>query len=287
MNDNQLGTIQTLKVYEEITDGFLLEFGNNKILLPETEIPTAIQPGEEVEVFLYSDKKGETTATMTIPEARLDAYGWSEVIEVVKNLGVFVNIGINKEILVSKDDLPILEAVWPKDGDHLFVSLETDKKGRLLAKPIGEADIVQDLVPASSSILKQQVIGRIYRSTKAGSFLLTEEGYRGFIHPHERKNEPRLGETVTGRVIDVKEDGTINVSLLPLKQEGMNEDAENILDYLASHGGEMELSDKSDPEEIRATFRISKAAFKRALGKLMKEEKVSQRNGKTVLKDSD
>ncbi|WP_026570196.1 S1 RNA-binding domain-containing protein [Sediminibacillus terrae] len=282
MSELQPGTIQRAKITNSVTDGFLVSIGTETLLLPE--INTDLQPGKEIKVFVYQDRKGKLLATETIPEASLDSYGWAKVVEVVENLGVFVDIGIPKEILVSSDDLPLLKKVWPISGDYLFVSLDFDKKGRLLAKPINEADVMADLVPASPDLLQHRITGRVYRSTKAGSFILSEEGYRGFIHPHERKKEPRIGETVTGRIIDVKDDGTINVTLLPLKQEGMKDDAESILEYLEKRGGAMEFGDKSDAEAIRETFHISKSAFKRALGNLIKENKVYQQDGKTYLK---
>ncbi|WP_077621811.1 CvfB family protein [Sediminibacillus massiliensis] len=278
----QIGTTISLKVVNT-NEEYILSDGKEKVSLPKEEVTEDLETGQWTEVFLFLEKDGSLSATKHIPDASLDTYGWSEVVEVINDLGVFVDIGIRKEILVSKDDLPLLQTVWPKEGDSLFVSLEVDKKGKLLAKPITEGDVQQDLVRAPDSLIKNQITGRIYRATKSGSFMLTEEGYRGFIHPNERKQEPRVGETVNGRVIDVKEDGTINVSLLPLKQEGMHEDAEMILAYLQQHGGEMDFTDKSDPEAIRSTFQISKAAFKRALGKLMKEKKISQTNDKTIL----
>ncbi|WP_028782931.1 S1 RNA-binding domain-containing protein [Thalassobacillus devorans] len=286
MSNLKIGMVQKMNVQKKKTEGFVLSDGDQEVMLPDEQARDDIELDKEIEVFLYQDKRGNTLATMTTPEVDLETYGWVEVVEVVKNLGVFVDIGIEKEILVSSDDLPLLESVWPKPGDWLFVSLEHDKKGRLLAKPITEGAVQEDLEPAPESLLKSDITGRIYRSTKAGSFLLTEEGYRGFIHPSERREEPRVGETVTGRVIDVKEDGSINVSLRPLKQEGMTEDAEVIMEYLIERGGSIPFHDKSDPDDIRKTFRISKAAFKRALGKLMKEGKVIQQDGKTILTDT-
>ncbi|MFS8631528.1 MAG: hypothetical protein LOD92_10375 [Bacillales bacterium] len=91
------------------------------------------------------------------------------------------------------------------------------------------------------------------------------------------------GETVSARVIEVKEDGTLNLSLKPLKHKRIDQDSETILRYLLDAGGEMDYSDRSNPEEIQAAFQMSKAAFKRALGRLMKENKVKQIDGKTIL----
>ncbi|MBX0356313.1 S1 RNA-binding domain-containing protein [Halobacillus sp. Nhm2S1] len=281
---NILGTIQQAKIKKKITEGFIVQIQNEEFVLQDEDVTEEIELDESRDMFIYENKKGQASATMEIPEVTKDTYGWAEVVEVVPNMGVFVDIGLNnKDILVSSDHLPLLKSVWPKEGDHLFVSLELDKKSRLLAEPISEQEVMDDLEPAPKEVLGQEVTARVYRATKAGSTVLSGEGYRGFIHPSERKEEPRLGETITARVIDVKDDGTINLSLRPLKQEGMKEDAEVIYEYLQENDGVMFLHDKSDPEDIRKTFKISKAAFKRAIGQLMKERKVVQENGKTVI----
>ena len=91
--------------------------------------------------------------------------------------------------------------------------------------------------------------------------------------------EPRLGQDVTVRIIDVKEDGSLNGSLLPRKHERLGEDAEKIFAYLESVGGKMPFGDKSTPEEIQEMFGMSKGAFKRALGTLMKAKKIKQQEG--------
>lgn len=284
MNSLEIGKIETLTVLRKIDTGYVLTNGKEEVLLHISESDEGIEEEQDINVFLYQDKKGQLVATMSLPNVRLDTYDWAEVVEVVKDLGVFVTIGINKEILVSKDDLPLLESVWPQAGDLLFVILDRDKKGRLLAKPATESVVENDWELAPLTVKNAPTSGRVYRTNKEGTVIITEEGYRGFIHHSERKQEPRLGEWVKGRVIDVKEDGTINVSLRPLKQEGMIEDAGTILEYIESNGGIMLYSDKSDPEEIRNTFNLSKAAFKRALGKLMKEDIIEQRNGETFIK---
>src|SRR5699024_5231278 len=113
---------------------------------------------------------------------------------------------------------------------------------------------------------------------------ISEDMYRAFLHHTERDREPRLGQFVTGRIIEVKEDGTVNISLKPLKQDRIDDDAEVILTYLKENDGVIPFTDKSDPNDIRKTFNFSKSAFKRALGRLMKNEKVEQKEGKTYLK---
>ncbi|WP_079480046.1 CvfB family protein [Halobacillus salinus] len=285
MNQKYLGTSQQAIVKKKITNGFVVNVFEDEVTLPDESVTEDIELDQEIEVFLYLDKKGRLTATMEEPHVSRDSYGWAEVQEVVPHMGVFVDIGLEgKEMLVSSDDLPLLKSVWPQNGDNLFVSLEVDKKGRLLAEPISEEEVMDDLERAPETLMGEEVVARVYKATKAGSAVLTGDGHRGFIHPTERKEEPRLGQTVEARVIAVKEDGTLNLSLRPLKQESRKEDAEVIYDYLVENDGVMDFHDKSDPEEIRETFQISKGAFKRALGKLLKENRVEQKEGRTVIK---
>ncbi|WP_409298358.1 S1 RNA-binding domain-containing protein [Peribacillus sp. SCS-26] len=282
------GIIVSLRVDREASAGGETPFGffltneeDESVLLHKTEIEGHLELGDEVEVFLYNDKQGRLASTMRIPSVQEGKYGWAEVVEVRFDLGVFVNIGISKDLLVSLDDLPLIEDLWPEPGDRLYITLKTDRSGRLFGKPATEEVISETASRALFTMNNQNVAGTVYRLLRAGSFVITDEGYRGFIHESERKKEPRLGQKVEGRVIEVKEDGSLNISLLPRKQEKLGGDAEVILEYLLSRNGAMPYSDKSDPDEIKTRFGISKASFKRALGKLMKEGKIYQEDGWT------
>ncbi len=272
-----------MQVDRLIENGYVLQKDLDEALLHHNEATKPLETGEEVEVFLYHDKKGNITATMSLPEISIDQYGWGEVVESKQNLGVFVSIGTTKDFLVSKDDLPLFEDVWPQAGDQLYVTLGKDRKGRLLALPATEGVINGIREWAAEEYLNKQVTGHVYRTSREGTAIITDEGYRGFIHHSERKTEPRLGEKIQGRVIDVKIDGTLNVTLRPLKQDSLDEDAAIILNHLQEHGGVIPFTDKSDPEDIRATFQMSKAAFKRALGRLMKQKLIEQRDDSTWL----
>ncbi|UCZ55182.1 hypothetical protein LGQ02_10865 [Bacillus shivajii] len=278
------GKIETLKIVHKSKAGFHLSNGQEDTLLPFYEVTTPVNKGDEVEVFFYVNKEGNLVPTMKVPSIYFDKYGWVEVVDRIPHLGVFADIGTAKEVLVSKDDLPLKQSVWPKPGDQVFVKLDTDKKGRLLAVLASEEVILKEATFAEKKLIHTDVTGRVYRSTKVGTFIFTEEGYRGFIHYTERKEEPRLGQLVSGRIIGVKDDGTVNVSLRSEKVTEMDEDSDRIIQYLEEHGGQMPFGDKSDPEEIRDTFHLSKSAFKRALGKLMKEGKIEQKDGTTILK---
>lgn len=286
MDQLPVGTVQTMQVKRIIDTGYVLDKDGVEVLLHINEATEQLTDQAEVSVFLYHDKQMNTIATMTLPSVTINQYNWAEAMEVIPDLGVFVNIGTTKEVLVSIDDLPVVTEVWPKQGDQLYVTLGKDRQGRLLALPATEGVVESEREWAPENLLNTTFEGRVYFTSREGTALLTREGYRGFIHHTERQTEPRLGEQIKGRVIDVKEDGTLNMSLLPLKQHRMDDDAEIILQALQENEGIIPFSDKSDPEDIRGTFQMSKSAFKRALGRLMKQGLIEQRDGQTFLKNN-
>lgn len=288
MQKIQAGLAVELEVERKADFGWFLTDGSEDVLLHHNEMneETELEIGDEVTVFIYHDKQARLTATMKIPEIQIDQYGWAEVVNVKKKLGVFVNIGLSKDILVSLDDLPNIDHLWPEVGDRLYVSLKTDRNERLFGK-LATEDVIQEIAVKAplKGVRNTTVKGNVYRLLMVGSFFVSQEGYRRFIHESERKQEPRLGELVEGRVIDSKEDGTLNVSLFPFKQDLMEEDADVIFTYLLNRGGAMPYGDKTPPDDIQFHFGLSKGAFKRALGKLMKEEKIYQEDGWTYSSD--
>lgn len=283
MSRLEAGTVVQLYGAREVPFGYFLTDGEEDVLLHHTEVPDGFDPQQEQTVFLYQDHEGRLAATLKIPEIRKGHFGWAEVVEVKENLGVFIHIGLTKDILVSKDDLPELPRLWPARGDRLYCTLKTDKKNRLFGMLATEENIRRLATPADKNLFNKNVKGTVYRLLMEGSNIITEEGYLGFIHHSERTREPRLGEMVEGRVIGVKEDGSINISLLPRVHEAIDEDAERIYSYLVGRGGNMPYWDKSLPQDIKDRFQMSKGSFKRALGKLMKEGKVIQKDGWTHL----
>ncbi len=237
------------------------------------------QLGDMVQGFAYSDIKQKLRLTTKEVSATQTTYGWGQVTEVRRDLGVFVDTGLpDKQVVVSLDLLPEMKELWPKKGDQLYVRLEVDKKERIWAIP-AEPEVFQKLAgKAYDNMQNQNLRAIVYRLKLSGTFVyLPDNNMLGFIHPSERFSEPRLGEEVMARVIGFREvDRTLNLSLKPRSFEMLENDAQMILTYLESNGGFMTLNDKSSPEDIKATFGISKGQFKKALGGLMKAKKIKQ-----------
>ena len=278
-----IGEIHTLHIRDKSDRGFILTKDADVVVLPYVLADKELAIGDDVQAFMYTDKSGRIIASTSLPRMQIGTFGWAEVVEVLPNLGAFVNIGTSTDILVSLDELPALTDVWPDVGDQLFITLKKDKRNRLLAIPATEEELEAEYNFSTDLELNDAVSGYIVRVDREGAVIMTDNKERGFIHHTERDIEPRFGEYVTGRVIEVKEDSTLNVSLLPLKHERIGDDAEQILAYLKEHDGEIPFGDKSDPDAIRSTFQMSKGAFKRALGHLMKAKLITQQDGKTYL----
>ena len=283
MNELKSGQVVELTVLEEQGSKWLLTDGELEIPLNSSELQKPLEIGERLKVFLFADRRGNLQATTVIPKILQGEYGWARVIKVSKE-GAIVDIGSTREVLIKGEDLPPLKELWPQVGDHLYITLRTDRNGDLFGRLITEEKVNELYEEAMEEMHNKNLIARPYRLLPVGAFLLgVEKPYRIFVHNSEMEAEPRLGQEVSIRVIDVKEDGSLNGSMLPRKHERLGKDAEQILDYLQSVGGKMPFGDKSTPEEISEMFKMSKGAFKRALGTLMKAGKIKQQDGWTEI----
>lgn len=283
MNELKSGQVVELTVLEEQGSRWILTNGELEIPVNSSEINKPLTIGERLKVFLFVDRRGNLQATPAIPRILQGEYGWARVLKVSKE-GAFVDIGSSREVLVQAEDLPKLHNLWPEVGDHLYMTLRTDRNGDLFGRLVTEEKVNELYEGAVDEVHNKNLKARPYRLLPVGSFLLgIEVPYRIFVHNSEMDHEPRLGQEVDVRVIDVKEDGSLNGSMIPRNYERLSTDAEQIYDYLQSVGGKMPFSDKSTPEEISEMFRMSKGAFKRALGTLMKEGKIKQQDGWTEI----
>ncbi|KRL38429.1 CvfB family protein [Liquorilactobacillus uvarum] len=279
-----IGKIVTVVITDENDDFYFAQQNGLTFRVAKDEFKEPITKGTEVKGFAYENAEHELQLTKKIPESGFDQYAFGEVVEVRRTLGVFVDIGLpNKDIVVSIDDLPEITKIWPKKGDRLMIGLKIDNKGRLWGELASE-DVFRGLaVKADAQMQNKNVVATTYRMKMAGTHVLTDDYFLGFIHPSERDEEPRLGQRLEARVIGVRPDGVLNLSLRPRAYEAISDDAQMILAALEHQKGELDYTDKSSPDEIKAFFGISKGQFKRAIGHLMKAGLVRQENGKLIL----
>ena len=276
-------TVAVLKVARLSDMGAFMdaETGNTSdyILLHKTQQTAPVAVGEEVKVFLYLDPKHRLTASMRVPQMKEGQIARLKVINVSKD-GAFLDVGAERGIFMPyagmRGRLQIGEVVWAK--------LYTDKSGRLAVTMEVEDEMRRASKPATDIKLGDMVRGAIYNYTDSGAFLFSDQRNIVFIDNKEMAMKPRVGEIVEARVTYIREDGRLNASLREIKEKALVSDADKILVLLQSRNGKMPYSDATSPEVIRDKFQISKSAFKRALGHLMKDGLVEEKDGWTYLK---
>ncbi|BBE26312.1 CvfB family protein [Latilactobacillus curvatus] len=280
-----IGQVITALVTDENETAFFVQKDGVIFELKKETLEQELTIGETVTGFAYENSSRELILSTFIPKSRVGHYAFGEVVETRRDLGVFVNIGLpDKDIVVSLDILPTITKLWPKPGDRLMIAIEVDQKGRMWGQLADESIFRSISKGAKPEMKNQDVMGTVYRLKLAGTFILTDDFYIGFIHPSEREAEPRLGQQVKGRVIGVRPEGSLNVSLKPRAYEEIGDDAEMIMAVLKRQPDyAMPYTDRSDPEAIKSYFGISKGSFKRALGRLMKNGLITQAEGLTSL----
>lgn len=267
----QLGKKQKLQVVKKVEFGVYL--GENKdakeqerVLLPGKQVPEGTQTGDELEVFIYRDSSDRLIATTRMPAVQLHQTAVLRVAEVGK-IGAFLDWGLEKDLL-----LPFKEQTSRvRQDEEVLVALYIDKSSRLCAT----MKVYPYLKQNSPYVVGEEVEGRIYEiSDNFGVFVAVEDEYSGLIPKKEAQGKFRPGEKIRCRIASVREDGKLNLSPRKKAYEQIGEDAEMILDVLDEFAGVLPFDDKVSPEVIQREFGLSKAAFKRAVGHLLKEKKI-------------
>ena len=237
-----------------------------KVLLPRKEVPENVQPGDEIEVFLYRDSKDRMIATVRQPKLSL---GEVAVLRVKENgkIGAFLDWGLEKDLL-----LPFREQVRKvRPGEECLVALYLDKSKRLCAT----MKVYHYLRTDSPYEKDQKVTGTLYEiSDNFGAFVAVDNCYSALIPKKEPLGNARVGDTVEARVTEMLKDGKLSLSLREKAYIQMNEDAQKLLKLLEEQGGELPVGDKSSPEKIKELTGMSKNEFKRAAGNLYKQRLV-------------
>ncbi len=264
----ELGKIQELKVVKQVDFGVYLgeEASEERVLLPKKQVPEGVQIGDEMEVFLYRDSEDRLIATMAKPKLTLGGTA-KLTVKVVARIGAFLDWGLEKDLL-----LPFRQQTKRvRAGEECLVGLYTDKSDRLCATMN-----VYDYLKKDSPYQKDdQVSGTVYQiSQNFGAFVAVDDCYSGLIPVREFFGQVRVGEQITARVTAVKPDGKLDLSVREKGYLQMNTDAETVMKVIEEFDGVLPFNDKASPEVIKRELALSKNAFKRAVGHLLKEGRI-------------
>lgn len=265
----EIGQFNRLKVMREVPFGVYLDGGEaGGILLPRREVPEDTRIGDSLQVFIYLDSDDFLIASTRKPRALVGQFARLKVTDVNK-VGAFLDWGMPKELF-----LPFAEQLRPlKPGEWVTVYLYIDNSERIAASARTERFLEKnptDLKPG------QLVELLVLRRTDLGYPVIIDHRYEGLLHHQDLFREIRPGQRLSGFIKQLLPDGKIDVMLDKPGYARVDPLAQQILDYLDTHGGHCPLGDKSDPDAIRETFGVSKKAYKMALGALMKAGQITQ-----------
>jgi predicted RNA-binding protein (virulence factor B family) len=275
----KLGEKQTLKVVKKVDFGVYLSEdpgAEEKVLLPVKQVPEGTDIGKELEVFIYRDSDDRLIATTRQPKIMLGDVRLLKVKDVAR-VGAFMDWGLEKDVL-----LPFREQTRKvKKGEEVLCALYVDKSGRLAVT----MNVYEFLRTDSPYHKEDRVKGTVYETSKNfGVFVAVDNIFSGLIPKKELYGDIQIGDEVTARITDVREDGKLTLSVREKAYLQINTDADKILEEMDKNDGILPFTDKADPELIRNKMNMSKNEFKRAVGHLLKEGKIAIEESRIVRK---
>lgn len=267
----KLGEMQSLVVIRKASIGVYLgsreDDYSEEILLPAKQVPPGTEELSEIEVFVYRDSEDRLIATTTGPKLVRGEVAPLKVKQVT-NIGAFLDWGLPKDLLLPYKE----QTTRVSQGKTYFVGLYVDSSNRLSATMR-----IYDFLSTQSPYHKgDRVWGVVYKiSEDLGALVAVDNRFNGLVPKAEIFGQVRAGDKIQARVVRVREDGKLDLSLREEASKQMDSDAELLLGVLGQRGGSLPLHDKSTPEEINAQLRMSKGAFKKAVGRLLKEGKIN------------
>lgn len=264
--EEYLGKKRTLMVVKKVEFGVYLGTSEDKVLLPARQVPRGVEVGDPVEVFLYRDSDDRLIATTQEPKILLGEIRKLTVADTGR-VGAFLDWGLPKDLL-----LPFREQTKKVEkGEEILAALYVDKSGRLCATMK-----LYDRLRQDSPYKKDDVVrGTIYETSgNFGVFVAVDDCYSALIPKREAYGDLKVGQEIEARVSRVHEDGKLDLSVRKKAFLQMDEDAQRILEKMEELGGTLPFTDKAAPEQIKEELGLSKNAFKRAVGRLLKEQKI-------------
>lgn len=275
----ELGKINTLYIDRLTTPGaYLTALDGNDVLLPGPYLTPSMKERTLVDVFIYTDSEDRLVATTLSPKAKLDESAFFECIDVAK-FGAFMDWGLSKDLLVPN----MFQKQPIKIGDKRFIKVVYDEQTHRL---VGTEKIVSNFEKRVKDIKPaQEVKIMVISKTPLGFKCIVEGKYEGLIYHNEIFENIEVGASRTAFVKTIRKDGHIDLKLQASGKSQKGSDADKVLDLLKNNNGIMPYNYKSDAEQIKSIFGLSKKAFKRSLTTLVEKNKIEVKDTGIYIKD--
>lgn len=274
-----IGEYNTLRVNRFVDFGaYLIDQDENEVLLPLRYLTGDEELDDMMEVFVYNDSENRPVATTEKPFATVGQFCLLKV-KAVNAIGAFMDWGlIAKDLLVPFRE----QKVRMQAGRSYIVYVYLDKSSDRIAASAKLDKFLDKSVP--DFYHRQRVDVLIAQQMEIGYRVIVNSQFWGMIYNNELYQQVNIGEHHMGFIKQVRDDGKIDVTLAKIEKMRVDDLAAIILKYLNDNGGSMPLNDKSSPENITRVFNCSKKDFKKALGLLYKQHKVTLGEKTTLTK---
>ena len=273
----EIGTFNQLQVVKQVDFGVYLDGGElDTILLPRRYVPEGCEIGDLLDVFLYFDSDDLLIATTEKPKVQVGDCEMLTVVD-INHAGAFMDWGLPKDLLVPYNEQQKPMEVGYSYVVHVFHDQNSD---RIAASTKLNHHLDEETVWLKP---RQQVNLLIAGRTDLGYKAVIDNKYLGLIFRADAFRPLKIGERLPGFVKNIRADGKIDLVISQSTLQGDHDLGEQIIRHLQEMGGESQVSDKSDPEEIYRLFKVSKKKYKQALGTLYKSKRILIEPGKVKL----
>lgn len=272
MPNLKLGDFNRLKINKKVDFGLYLDGGpEGEILLPSRYVPESYNIGDELDVFIYLDQNEMPVATTEKPFCKVGDFAYLEVAWVNK-YGAFLKWGPMKDLFCPFREQKQRMEIGHKYIVHVHIDedsyriVASAKVERYMTDPLDEdAD-----APIRSYRPNTPVSVLVWQKTELGFKVIVDNRYPGLVYESQVFKYIHTGDRMTAYIQNVRPDGKIDVMLQPSGRQQTLDFSDTLLQYLEENNGKCDLGDKSDAEDIKNRFQVSKKTYKKAIGDLYK-----------------
>ncbi len=264
----ELGKYNTLKIIRDTSVGLFLSDGTTDVLLPNKYVPKRFEIEDEIKVFVYLDHEERLTATTLKPYIQRDEFAYLKV-SYINQYGAFLDWGLEKDLFVPFKE----QARKMEEGKRYLVYAYLDEKtDRLVASSKLNQFLEQETIDLEPNQEVDLIVSHI---TELGINVIINSKYKGLLYKDEVFENLTPGKKLKGYIKNIREDKKIDVSLTKQGFDGIEDNAQIVLEELKSSNGFLRLTDNSHPEEIKTVLKMSKKAFKKAIGNLYRQKLIT------------
>lgn len=265
----KLGAFNRLTIVKEVDFGLYLDGGDEgEILLPRRYMPASFEIGQEIDVFLYLDQDERLIATTQQPLAQVGEFAFLDC-SWVNEYGAFLNWGLMKDLFCPfREQKRRMEM---GNGYIVYVTIDEDSY-RIMATAKVDRYLSHEMPPYQPG---EEVDVLVWQKTDLGFKVIVNNTYAGLVYRDQIFKHIQTGDRLRGYVANVRPDGKLDITLQPTGRQQTLDFSDTLLAYLRDHDGRCELGDKSDAEEIKRRFEVSKKVYKRAIGDLYKRRLIT------------